>query len=83
MAFAPVYFPLFQTGREHRGGLGVFLLKAKESELSLKAVDLKRQIAKRKLADAPVARRARLETRAEEFWGGRIERSGFGEVDPE
>jgi large subunit ribosomal protein L28 len=42
---------------DHRGGLDAFLLKAKESELSQKAVDLKRQIAKKKLAEpaAPVA----------------------------
>ena len=42
---------------DHRGGLDAFLLKAKESELSPKAVDLKRQIAKKKLAEpaAPVA----------------------------
>jgi large subunit ribosomal protein L28 len=39
---------------DHRGGLDAFLLKAKESELSQKAVDLKRQIAKKKLAE-PVA----------------------------
>jgi large subunit ribosomal protein L28 len=41
---------------DHRGGLDAFLLKAKESELSQKAVDLKRAIAKKKLADAPVAK---------------------------
>jgi large subunit ribosomal protein L28 len=42
---------------DHRGGLDAFLLKAKESELSQKAVDLKRQIAKKKAAEpvAPVA----------------------------
>jgi large subunit ribosomal protein L28 len=39
---------------DHRGGLDAFLLKAKETELSPKAVDLKRQIAKKKLAE-PVA----------------------------
>jgi large subunit ribosomal protein L28 len=39
---------------DHRGGLDAFLLKAKESELSQKAVDLKRQIAKKKAAE-PVA----------------------------
>jgi large subunit ribosomal protein L28 len=38
---------------DHRGGLDAFLLKAKETELSPKAVDLKRQIAKKKLAEAP------------------------------
>jgi large subunit ribosomal protein L28 len=41
---------------DHRGGLDAFLLKAKESELSQKAVDLKRAIAKKKAADAPVAK---------------------------
>jgi large subunit ribosomal protein L28 len=40
---------------DHRGGLDAFLLKAKETELSPKAVDLKRQIAKKKAAEAPVA----------------------------
>src|SRR5882724_4458755 len=42
---------------DHRGGLDAFLLKAREGELSPKAVDLKRQIAKKKLAEpaAPVA----------------------------
>ena len=40
---------------EHRGGLDAFLLKARESELSPKAVDLKRQIAKKKAAE-PVAK---------------------------
>jgi large subunit ribosomal protein L28 len=42
---------------DHRGGLDAFLIKAKESELSPKAVDLKRQITKKKLAGpaAPVA----------------------------
>ena len=39
---------------DHRGGLDAFLLKAKEAELSPKAVDLKRQIAKKKAAE-PVA----------------------------
>jgi large subunit ribosomal protein L28 len=41
---------------DHRGGLDAFLLKARESELSPKAVDLKREIAKKKLVDAPVAK---------------------------
>jgi large subunit ribosomal protein L28 len=41
---------------DHRGGLDAFLLKARESELSPKALDLKRQIAKKKLGDAPVAK---------------------------
>jgi large subunit ribosomal protein L28 len=40
---------------DHRGGLDAFLLKAKETELSPKAVDLKRQIAKKKAAETPVA----------------------------
>jgi large subunit ribosomal protein L28 len=42
---------------DHRGGLDAFLLKARETELSPKAIDLKRQIAKKKLAApaAPVA----------------------------
>ena len=41
---------------DHRGGLDAFLLKARESELSPRAVDLKREIAKKKLAEAPVAK---------------------------
>ena len=41
---------------DHRGGLDAFLLKARESELSPKALDLKRQVAKKKLLDAPVAK---------------------------
>jgi large subunit ribosomal protein L28 len=41
---------------DHRGGLDAFLLKAKEHQLSPKAVDLKRQIAKKKAAEAPVAK---------------------------
>ena len=32
---------------DHRGGLDAFLLKAKEDDLSPKAVELKRQIAKK------------------------------------
>src|ERR1700709_1667067 len=40
---------------DHRGGLDAFLLKARETELSPKAVDLKRQIAKKKAAAEPVA----------------------------
>ena len=35
---------------DHRGGLDAFLAKAKNSELSPKALDLKRQIAKKKAA---------------------------------
>jgi large subunit ribosomal protein L28 len=34
---------------DHRGGLDAFLLKAKDGELSQKAVDIKRAIAKKKL----------------------------------
>ena len=34
---------------DHRGGLDGFLLKAKDAELSPKAVDIKRQIEKKKL----------------------------------
>jgi large subunit ribosomal protein L28 len=37
---------------DHRGGLDAFLSKAKDSELSDKALDLKRQIAKKKRAAA-------------------------------
>jgi large subunit ribosomal protein L28 len=33
---------------DHRGGLDAFLAKAKDSELSPKALELKRQIAKKK-----------------------------------
>ena len=38
---------------EHRGGLDAFLVKARDSELSLKAQRLKRQIEKRLAAAAP------------------------------
>jgi large subunit ribosomal protein L28 len=41
---------------DHRGGLDAFLLKARESELSPRAVGLKREIAKKKAAAAPVAK---------------------------
>jgi large subunit ribosomal protein L28 len=41
---------------DHRGGLDAFLLKARESELSPRAVDLKRAIAKKKLSEAPIAK---------------------------
>jgi len=37
---------------DHRGGLDAFLAKAKDSELSTKALELKRQIAKKKKAAA-------------------------------
>jgi large subunit ribosomal protein L28 len=33
---------------DHRGGLDTFLMKAKDDELSAKALDLKRQIAKKR-----------------------------------
>lgn len=39
---------------DHRGGLDAYLLKARDAELSPKAVELKRAIAK-KTAGAPVA----------------------------
>ena len=35
---------------DHRGGLDAFLAKAKDDELSLKALELKRQIDKKKVA---------------------------------
>jgi large subunit ribosomal protein L28 len=37
---------------DHRGGLDAFLVKAKDAELSERALDLKRQIAKKKQASA-------------------------------
>src|SRR3954454_4830600 len=37
---------------DHRGGLDAFLLKAKEDELSPKALELKRQIDKKRVAAA-------------------------------
>jgi large subunit ribosomal protein L28 len=40
---------------DHRGGLDAFLAKAKDAELSPKALDLKRQIAKKKAAAAASA----------------------------
>jgi large subunit ribosomal protein L28 len=39
---------------DHRGGLDAYLLKARESELSPRALDLKRQIAKKMGAAVPV-----------------------------
>jgi large subunit ribosomal protein L28 len=33
---------------DHRGGLDAFLLKAKDDELSSKALDIKRQVAKKR-----------------------------------
>ena len=38
---------------DHRGGLDAFLAKAKDSELSPRALELKRQIAKKKAEAAP------------------------------
>ena len=35
---------------DHRGGLDAFLLKAKDAELSLRALDLKRAVAKKRKA---------------------------------
>jgi large subunit ribosomal protein L28 len=37
---------------DHRGGLDAFLLKAKDSELSARARDLKREVAKKRAAAA-------------------------------
>jgi large subunit ribosomal protein L28 len=39
---------------DHRGGLDAYLLKARNNELSPRALDLKRQIAKKMGAAAPV-----------------------------
>ena len=41
---------------DHRGGLDAFLLKARDSELSPKAMGLKREIVKKKGPAAPVAK---------------------------
>ena len=38
---------------DHRGGLDAFLLKAKDEELSAKALELKRQIRKKRAEAAP------------------------------
>jgi large subunit ribosomal protein L28 len=38
---------------DHRGGLDAFLLKAKDEELSVKALELKRQIRKKRAETAP------------------------------
>jgi large subunit ribosomal protein L28 len=35
---------------DHRGGLDAFLMKAKESDLSARALELKRQVAKKRAA---------------------------------
>ena len=44
---------------DHRGGLDAFLLKARDEELSPKALELKRQIRKKRtVAEAPVAAEA-------------------------
>jgi large subunit ribosomal protein L28 len=37
---------------DHRGGLDAFLLKAKDAELSTRALELKRQVAKKREAAA-------------------------------
>ena len=37
---------------DHRGGLDAFLLKAKDDELSTKALELKRQVVKKRAAAA-------------------------------
>jgi large subunit ribosomal protein L28 len=37
---------------DHRGGLDAFLIKAKDSQLSERALELKRQIAKKRQASA-------------------------------
>ena len=39
---------------DHRGGLDAYLLKARDSELSARALELKRQIAKKVGATAPI-----------------------------
>lgn len=41
---------------DHRGGLDAFLLKARETELSPRANELRRQILKKKAEAAPVAK---------------------------
>ena len=41
---------------DHRGGLDAFLIKAKATELSPRALELKRQIEKKTAASAPVAK---------------------------
>jgi large subunit ribosomal protein L28 len=37
---------------DHRGGLDAFLMSAKDDELSVKALDLKRQVKKKRAAAA-------------------------------
>ena len=37
---------------DHRGGLDAFLMRAKDSELSARALELKRQVAKKRAAAA-------------------------------
>jgi large subunit ribosomal protein L28 len=37
---------------DHRGGLDAYLLKAKDGELSLRALDLKRQVLKKRAVAA-------------------------------
>ena len=41
---------------DHRGGLDAFLMKAREAELSPRALELKRQIEKKTAATAPAAK---------------------------
>ena len=43
---------------DHRGGLDAFLLKANDDDLSIKALELKRQIRKKKQGGLADARRA-------------------------
>ena len=43
---------------DHRGGLDAFLLKAKDDELSEKALELKRQIRKKRAGAEPAAAKA-------------------------
>ena len=43
---------------EHRGGLDAYLLKARDTQLSDRALRLKREIVKRKAAPAPAAAEA-------------------------
>src|SRR5215467_10440578 len=40
---------------DHRGGLDAFLMKARDTELSRRALELKRQVAKKRAAAAPAS----------------------------
>ena len=40
---------------DHRGGLDAFLMKARDTELSRRALELKRQVKKKRVAAAPAA----------------------------